>query len=198
MKFLDSVSNYISQTLFEAGSISKEDIPVYNYCLSYFLENLIYCTYILILSLITGQFLNGLLVILVFMPLKICAGGYHAKTPRQCFFFSYGIILAILLPVHYLHITFTTSWIILYTICSILIVCLAPIDTPNKRITGNKRKVLKKYSFLCMLFLTALGLILLWIKCYQNYVVLVICICIIHGNQWIGLLANQNTKKGEN
>ena len=80
MKLVDYVSNRISQTLFETNSISQEEIPIYSYCLSYFLESLIYCTYILLLAFISGQAMNGFLIILIFLPLKIFAGGYHAKT----------------------------------------------------------------------------------------------------------------------
>lgn len=196
MKLVDSISNRISQTLFEANSISQKEIPIYNYCLSYFFENLIYCIYILFLAFITGQLWNGLLIILIFLPLKIFAGGYHAKTQKQCYFFSYGMVLCILFIVPYFHNTFTIAWVILYTICSILIVYLAPIDTPNKQIKRQKKNALKKCTFFYMLFLTALGLFLLWTKCYQNCIVLVICICIINGNQLIGLFANQKNKKG--
>ena len=82
MKFVDSVSSRMTQTLFEANSISKEEVSIYKYCLSYFLESLIYCTYILFLALVSGQVLNGFLIILIFLPLKIFAGGYHAKTHK--------------------------------------------------------------------------------------------------------------------
>lgn len=82
MKFVDSVSSRMTQTLFEANSISLEDVPIYKYCLSYFLESLIYCIYIFLLALVSGQVLNGFLIILIFLPLKIFAGGYHAKTQK--------------------------------------------------------------------------------------------------------------------
>lgn len=199
MKLVDSISNHISQTLFDADSISKEEVPIYNYCLSYFFESLIYCICILFSALITGQLWNGVLIILVFIPLKIFAGGYHAKTQKQCYFFSYGVVWCILFlsPYLYNYNVFTTSWIILYTICSILIVCLAPIDTPNKRIKREEKKSLKKWTFRYMLFLTTLNIILLLTKCYQHYIILVICVCIINGNQIIGFLANKRNQKGK-
>ena len=196
MKLVDYVSNRISQTLFETNSISQEEIPIYSYCLSYFLESLIYCTYILLLAFISGQAMNGFLIILIFLPLKIFAGGYHAKTQKQCYFFSYAIVLFILFLVPCFHIAFTTGWIVLYTICSIFIVCLAPIDTPNKRLEKEKRKVLKKWTFFYMLFLTVLSQFLLWTNYYQNYIVLTVCICIINGNQLMGLISNWKNKKG--
>ena len=197
MKFVDSVSSRMTQTLFEANSISLEDVPIYKYCLSYFLESLIYCIYIFLLALVSGQVLNGFLIILIFLPLKIFAGGYHAKTQKQCYFFSYGIVVCILFGIPYLHITFATGWIVLYTICSIFMVCLAPVDTPKKRLERDKRKSLKKCTIFYMLFLTAVSQLLLWTNSYKSYIVFTVCICIINGNQIMGLVANWWHKKGE-
>lgn len=197
MKVVNSISTYISQTLYESNSISQEEIPIYNYCLSYFFESLIYCIYIVFLALILGQIINGFLIILIFLPLKILAGGYHAKSQKQCYFLSYGSIPCIFFVNFYFHITFTIRWIILYTICSIFIIFLAPIDTENKKISKDKRNILKKYTMFYIVFLTALSQLLLWAKCYQNYIIFSICICIININQLIGLLSNWTYKKGE-
>ena len=196
MKLIDSISNQISQTLFETNAISQKEIPIYNYCLSYFLENVMYCIYILFIAFVSGQILNGLLVIITFLPLKFFAGGYHAKTQRQCYLFSYGIVPCVLFSSSHLCNTFTITWIVLYTVCSILMVCLAPIDTPNKRIAKDKKKQLKKSTFYYMIFLTFLSILLLWANCYQSYLTLSLCVCIMNGNQVLGLLANRKDKKG--
>ena len=82
-----------------------------------------------------------------YIPLRSCAGGYHAKTPVRCYVFSIILIFAVVLAMKYVHFTvFICSIMIVGS--SIVILRLAPVEDKNKSLDAEEQKVYRKRTYL--------------------------------------------------
>ena len=82
-----------------------------------------------------------------YIPLRSCAGGYHAKMPVRCYVFSIILIFAVVLAMKYVHFTvFICSIMIVGS--SIVILCLAPVEDKNKSLDAEEQKVYRKRTYL--------------------------------------------------
>lgn len=87
--------------------------------------------------------------LLAFIPLRTFAGGYHAKTAVQCYFYSMLIIIGILLGLRFLRIP---VWIcaILSGFGCITTLVLAPVEDMNKPLDSIEKSVYRKRSLLIL------------------------------------------------
>ena len=82
-----------------------------------------------------------------YIPLRSCAGGYHAKTPVRCYVFSIVLIFAVVLAMKYVHFTVIICSIMIVG-SSIVILCLAPVEDKNKSLDAEEQKVYRKRTYL--------------------------------------------------
>lgn len=106
-----------------------------------------------------GDFQFAVVYLFFIVPIRMCVGGYHAKTYFSCnliflLFFLAGILLNIKLE--------DTGYNIvsIINLCSsILIFYTAPIENKNKRISEGKKRAFKKMDLGIYLFSGISGLI---------------------------------------
>ena len=92
------MTNYICDQLIKKNYISIEKKETYRYGLEVLILNLIPIIIILCLSVISGQFIFGLLFLLSFVPIRINLGGFHCNKIHNCiisFILIYIIVLLI-------------------------------------------------------------------------------------------------------
>ena len=81
---LERFAGWLVGRMLASQAFPKEDAPLVSFGIVQGLRTLIE----IILLLCTGLFMNlfwqGVVILLAFMPLRIYAGGYHARTPMQC------------------------------------------------------------------------------------------------------------------
>lgn len=81
--------NYISkssvQLLMKYNIIQEKEIPVYRYGFELFWSTFLCVISIITVGIITGNFSRVIWFLLYFMPVRTFAGGYHAKSYRNCF-----------------------------------------------------------------------------------------------------------------
>ena len=137
--------NKITDTLIENGTVSEKDRDVYHYCITGVVEMGMALIVTLVLSLIMGKLTETLLFLLIIIPLRSIAGGYHANSGRMCFLLSVLFYLsAIFMSAFiYKHLDVKYSlWI--YITFSVLILIEAPVDSKNKRLSAEEKSELKR------------------------------------------------------
>lgn len=85
---MDKLSSCITDILWKQGILQDDDIKKCNYGLDIFLSSTLEVLSILIISLFINNFIETILFFTAFIPLRIYAGGYHAKTRLKCFIVS--------------------------------------------------------------------------------------------------------------
>lgn len=113
----------------------------------------------LMISMILHRMWYGNLFLMLFIPVRRMAGGYHASTKVRCYIIS-NIIFT-------LNIIFPTKWevegmviLVLNVLLGCLIILFAPIDNIYRRLDPEHKKEIKKIIFqyivlqeiLCLVF----------------------------------------------
>lgn len=167
----------IAYALAKDNQIPKNQFYIYAYLFDYIFEIIIYIATILAIGLFARRIDITLCYLVVTMPLRHFAGGFHANTKLGCTILSYGFFLSILffapkfaLKPHFL-------WIFLYFLCWIVILSIGPVDSKNKRLTSSQKEVLHHRCVLTFILMTV-AILLLWFN-QQNLYYSTISICVI-------------------
>ena len=123
--------------------INDTNIGIISYGLKRIFELLKDILITLLCSLLLGNITIGILFELVYIPLRIYAGGYHASTPQKCSYLSYGSMIGCLTIILF----FPIKQFILH-ICmllfTIIILIHAPVESPNKILSTKEKKVFRR------------------------------------------------------
>lgn len=151
----------IVETLIYNKIIPKEDRELYTYG---FQQGWIFLTNIfttILIGWVFNMLRESIVFLIIYMPLRFYAGGYHAKTPLRCYLLSILLISTVLLG------TKTFQWIdslliifIATTWAGGIIYLLAPVESRNKPLCDKERKVYKSRTGIILLFLFTMELVL--------------------------------------
>lgn len=86
---LNKVSSKLAKRIADGSERRKE--AVYTYGIEIILSTMIGISSILIVSGLLHEFKLGVIFLLVFAPLRVFTGGYHAVTYFRCFLISNGV-----------------------------------------------------------------------------------------------------------
>ncbi len=86
------ISHKIGDNLVRSNVIKEEDAEIYIYGINQIFVSVLNVSSALIIGLILGMFLESIIFMAAYIPLRSFAGGYHAKTPLRCYFTSLTII----------------------------------------------------------------------------------------------------------
>lgn len=139
------VELHIVQQL-NAGMITKENINVYRYGYTLMFEMLIN----VIIAFILGYFFHELSVVIFFLfsfiPLRSYCGGYHAPKAWMCVLLSNTFIVGVVLFSGNMYLSSNNKLMFLVEIvCIGLIILMAPIQSPSKKLNENEILLYKKY-----------------------------------------------------
>lgn len=138
------LSTYLVDKMVESEVIQKEDKDVYLYGLNQgftIIQN-IFIT--LIIGGLFGNITATCVFLMVYIPLRSFAGGYHAATPKKCFIYSIILILVIQLYFFYLFKSMY-QWIYpVVLISSFIIYVNSPIQNSNKPLSIEEKSYYKK------------------------------------------------------
>ena len=129
----------------EEHAISKEDVNIYRYGYILLCEVLINIIVAAIIGIISGDWLLIILFLIIYIPLRSFCGGWHADKLWKCTIYSNLIIVFMIISNEYVIKAFTGIILfVLFIICLLSVLCLAPMDTKSKPITVEEGKVYKK------------------------------------------------------
>lgn len=152
--------NSISNTLAANGTISKNNIDICSYGLELFITSVFEIVAILIISIIIGNFLETVVFLAGFLPIRIYSGGYHADTRIRCFLIL--VIVYILFSILIYYVIMNKYIILLQMICTLsAIFILSPLHHKNKNRNDQEWQIFRKISIVLSL-LECIIIILLW------------------------------------
>jgi len=160
------LSRNVSSFFIRQGTISEEDRDVYEYSFEVLFATALGFITVIIIALISRTVLYTLLFLLGFIPLRMVAGGFHAKNHFKCFIalmivYTTFLVLLFILPASYISVI-----IFLCAIASLLLVfLLAPSEDKNKPISSkNSFEQLKKNSrILIIIYVVAITLFVIFL-----------------------------------
>lgn len=144
----------ICKKLLREGIISSEQEEIYVYGFELILSFLISTTIIFAIGVILEQIVNTLVFLLLFILIRRCTGGFHAKTYLQCKLYTIGFYLTVILLSVYTAIPLW-SFSLLAVIGGTIILWIGPIENPNKPLTLQERYK-SKWIGLCLFELTVI------------------------------------------
>lgn len=144
---MDKLLNHVMEFIYqndEADGMDAEQAEIIRYGLEVVLLKVIFIVATLIVGILMKSFLGCLTFMVMFMPLRSYAGGYHAKTRMQCFIQSVLTIAIIIGLLKIINTYILTPLLILSLISLPFIWILAPVDTENKRLDKEECAIFKR------------------------------------------------------
>lgn len=136
------VAEDIAFLLIRSKAVDIEERDVYVFGLEVLLLNSINVLMALIISLITNTMWHFAAFVLIFVPLRIFSGGYHAKRSETCFVVSTLVYIASVLivklyPFLYTNTAVTAAMFIPFILLTAI---LAPVENKNNPLSEHERK----------------------------------------------------------
>ncbi len=192
---MKKIGDFISETLSSDGQIPEEQKAIYSYLFDYIIEALLFDLLVLLFGIFTHRLGMTLCYLVVTIPMRHFAGGFHASTPLKCTILSYGTFFIAIFATPALvawmnHIL----WIPIYIMLWISVLAVAPVDTPNKRLDSDQKKRLYKLCIVTCIVMTCL-FAALWFFGFRLYCGTIdVCLFICSLGLYIGLLINRRDK----
>ena len=193
---LERIADSWVKKLIENGTVEEEKAALYVFGFVQGMRAILELILLLITGLLLGLFWQCVIILVTFMPIRVYAGGYHAKTPLQCSVKTWMLLLAILLAYRFL-----PSYLLLE--CGIVVVAggwiwfFAPIEDSNKPLLDYELKKYRKKALLYFMLYVCIYVIAHMVGWNQ------ISRCIAWGLGMLlfimvaGVIKNRNWKKQE-
>lgn len=197
MSLAHRISIKIVNYMAENNIIPINEIDFYIYSYEFVLDLLIFNLSVIVLGFLIGGPLLALLYIITLIPTKMLSGGAHAGSRGMCSVISYAVTIAVLLAVRIPIQWNTLVFLIIFLLCICSIIIFSPVETPNKKFSAERKKLLKKYCFFYSLFLILVYIIFLYKNFTQYIFLMTLCVIIIAVNQYIGIMINRKSEEKE-
>lgn len=141
------LSHKIGNNLVHSNVIKEEDAEIYIYGINQILVSVLNVSSALIIGLVFDMFLESIIFMAAYIPLRSFAGGYHAKTPLRCYILSLIMITIILAGIKYLPV----ANIVYYSVLAatvLIVFLLSPVEDKNKPLDEIEQKVYKKSAII--------------------------------------------------
>lgn len=162
---MDMIAARLAEKLVALEVIDQKDMAIYRYGLEVLLLSLLELTSILLLAFIVGNFIETLVYFMVFIPLRVFAGGYHASTRLRCYLLSlivYGIF-TILLYMSPLPLQSMLSTGIAF-LSSVIICLITPVDLNARACSETERAVILKNIRIILIFDLVAFVVCWWLR----------------------------------
>lgn len=154
---MERFRNQLAEKLLSLNLVKSSDLPVLNYGLDVLISSVINIITVLCCSLICNTIWHGIIFLIMFIPLRMTLGGYHAQTRLRCF--MVGVILYFFVSLlHYgILYVFSDFWVkiillIMLAINTTYLLLAKPARNPNHPIREEK---LRRNKILSLKFTTA-------------------------------------------
>ena len=134
------ITEYITDTLIEENIIKPTERKLYLYCFGTVIETLANLVTTLLIGVLLGKLHAALIFMLIFIPMRSTAGGYHCETAGGCYLLSMAVYLIVLLT----YGSCSGFLPIVYSAVCLLdtaaVTFLSPVVSPNKPMTAQELK----------------------------------------------------------
>lgn len=188
------LSRLVTSYLLKNNIISSDEEDIYKYCIAYTLDTLFYIFFVFIFSIVVDLVPIGLIFLLIMLPTRHLAGGSHAKTEFLCMLLSYGTAFLIIIITPKLSPMLSDWQLVIYAVISLLVFIMAPVDTPNKRLSDAVKKQMKKKLLIYFIVLSLLFVLCYYKKNSLYCTVINLSLALTAVSQLTGILINRQTK----
>ena len=108
-------------------------------------------------ALIIG-WIFGVLFMTAYIPLRSFTGGYHAKTPLRCYFFSVVMLIIVSIGIKYYSAP-DLAYVIAFLAGLFIVVILSPIEDKNKPLDETENKIYKRRTIIITFVEFTIGLL---------------------------------------
>lgn len=158
------------------GNVDEEDKEIYMFGFYQGLIFLLNLVTALLTGIILDMFLESVLFLICFIPLRIFAGGYHAKTQFRCYVMSTVTTVILLYLIAFLQKNMGVEAIALYIIATCIIWKLAPVQDKNKPLDLDEQKKYRKRVHSLLIIISCIsGCLYFW----GIYVVPAVVVCVV-------------------
>ena len=145
----------------------KYDYEVYLYGFEALIASILNSVAILLIGLLFDRFIDSIVFLACYCPLRQYSGGYHADTYKRCFFTFICIFLATIFLENNLGNIDLKPLIVLFSVLNLLSICmLSPVEHINNPLTYNEKI---KYKRRARLIATLVFLFIVMSKEYFTY-----------------------------
>lgn len=139
-----------------ASNIDEDDKEIYLFGFYQGLILLLNIVTTLVIGIILNMFVESILFLIFFIPLRIFAGGYHAKTQLRCYVMSTITTVLILYLILFLQENMGGIIIGGYIISVCIIWKLAPVQDKHKPLDEKERIKYRKRVHKLLVFITCI------------------------------------------
>ena len=146
--------------LIKNNAINGEDsheISIYHYGVEITLGSIINIFLIVLLGILTNTISDSVIFLLVFIPLRLCTGGFHAETYIMCNIVLGITYLCVMFVVYFFSINVWGKVIILLLSFAV-VYAFAPRASKHKKMTFEKRS---RFKIVCRIVWIVVGVITL-------------------------------------
>lgn len=177
---IKKMAGHLSGALASRGIFPVEDTAVYTYGLELVIASVSGVILVIAISLVFSQPLAWFFFLLAFIPMRVTAGGYHAKTHLLCnVVFGVAYAAFMLIPA-FLSDMITPVILICGSALSLIITALlSPVEAKNKPLSKEKRLLNRRKSliFSAVMVLIAAGSLLVEQAYFKPFLFLVLGQC---------------------
>lgn len=135
----DKISGFITDTLIEGKVIKIEEKNLYLYCFGTIIEMSANLLATLMIGVLMHRFIETLIFMLVFIPLRSFAGGYHCERAESCFILSIFVYLTVMMSYKYLY-GISVYWTLAICLANfIAVLIMSPVVSPNKPLSTKEK-----------------------------------------------------------
>ena len=170
------VSRQIAFLWSRDGIIPEGSEEAYVYGIQLLLSTVINVVCIAMISWLMGNAFAWIPFMIGFVPLRMTAGGYHAKTPLRCGITFCGTYTIILVLLYFVPIRVQIPIILINSLVTLTLVFLfAPVPAGNKPLTEEEAKRNRKSSLVIAVTSFLFLLIAIGMQPLRNFVLCASC-----------------------
>lgn len=179
-----------------AGNVAEEDKEIYLFGFYQGMILLLNIVTTLSIGIILNMFLESILFLICFIPLRIFAGGYHAKTQLRCYIMSTITTVFILNLIALFHDLVGIIGIVCYITALCIIWKLAPVPDKNKPLDWEEETAYRKKVHKILIILTGILGISYFFENRMISSVIEVSVCFLSIILVMGVLKNKKLQKG--
>ena len=152
----DKITSY----LIKKETIENEEFEIYSYGFETLIAFIVNIVAILIVGYILDRFIETLIFLCFYCPIRQFSGGFHAENYRRCLLVFISLYLSNIFILNKILLNDRTVFMIVITIISYIgIIYLSPQEHRNNPLNNEERKLYRKIVIRISSFLIALSFI---------------------------------------
>lgn len=162
---IKQLANSIASFLIRENVIEKDDVNIYSYGAEQVLINITTFLTVAIISSVFDIWLEAIFFFIGLMPIRLVAGGYHAKTAQRCNVLSLFVFTVNMLFINLIEMYMTKGFV--SAICLLIlwiIFSYAPVDHKNRVLENEDFIQGKRQSRFIALILVGFCIGMAWIQ----------------------------------